>query len=99
MGSEKTSANTTDVRCRGRDGHGSRRKIRRANAPGWRNPMEVMNDELLAPIEALCDEEDVSAAESELSAQVETGPLGVLPEMGTESHVAQFIFERENGNL
>jgi hypothetical protein len=61
--------------------------------------MEIMNEELLAPIEALDDEEDLAAAESEVSAQIETGSLSFLPAMGTESHVAQFIFEQEHGNL
>lgn len=61
--------------------------------------METMNEELLAPIEALDDEEDLAAAESEVSAQIETGSLSFLPAMGTESHVAQFIFEQEHGNL
>jgi P4 family phage/plasmid primase-like protien len=61
--------------------------------------MEEMNEQLLAPIEAAYEEEELAEAASEVSAQVETGRLGALPEMGTESHIAQFIFDREKGNL
>src|SRR4051812_27228432 len=75
------------------------RKIRRTHAPGWSNPMEVMNEELLAPIEIAYDEEELLEAASDMSSQVETGKLGAMPETATESHVARFIFEREKGNL
>ena len=61
--------------------------------------MEEMNEQKLAPIEAAYEEEELVEAACEVSAQVDTGRLGALPEMGTESHIAQFIFEREKGNL
>ena len=61
--------------------------------------MEEMNEQLIAPIEVAYDEEEILEAASDVSAQVETGNLGSLPETGTESHVARFIFEREKGNL
>jgi hypothetical protein len=61
--------------------------------------MEAMNEQVLGPIEAVYDEEELAEAASEVSAQIETGRLGALPEMGTESHFAHFIFEREKCNL
>jgi putative DNA primase/helicase len=61
--------------------------------------VEEMNEELLAPIEAAYDEDELLEAVSDMSAQVETGNLGSLPETATESHVARFIFEHEKGSL
>jgi putative DNA primase/helicase len=74
-------------------------KIQAADAAGWRNQVEEMNEELYAPIVEAYEEDELLDAESEMSSQVDTGKLGALPETATESHVAQFIFEREKGNL
>ena len=61
--------------------------------------MEEMNEELLAPIEAAYEEDELIEAVSDMSTRVETGNLGTLPETATESHIAQFIFEQEKTNL
>lgn len=61
--------------------------------------MEEINEQLLAPIEAVYDEDEILEAGCEMSEQVETGNLGSLPETATESHIARFIFEREKSNL